>query len=205
MSAWTDHVAKWRNCQACPLAKQRFRICIARGTVPCDVLFIGEAPGSVEDVDGLPFVGPAGNLLDQIIERSIPTMVTHAMTNLVCCFPREAKARGDNEPERKEILACRPRLTEFVNIARPRLIVCVGHLSTAFVDHGDTVPCVDIVHPAHILTRMPTAQKNGAIQKCIVVLRNAVEDMLESKSTFTRWGSKHASSKIAVGDDDIPF
>lgn len=195
MSTWADHVSRWKDCQACPLCHQRDRICLARGVVPCDVLFIGEAPGASEDAIGQPFVGPAGRLLDQIIERSMYLTATHALTNLVCCFPREAKERGENEPEHNEILACRPRLIEFVNIAQPRLIVCVGSLAAEYINHHDSVPCVDIVHPAAIL-RMPLAQKQMAAQKTIVVLRRAVEDMLQSGRTqFTNWGNGHASSK----------
>ena len=195
MTTWTDHVNKWKDCQRCPLGKQRDRICLARGTVPCDVLFVGEAPGLSEDTIGQPFVGPAGHCLNQIIERALPTGTTHALTNLVACFPREAKAEGVNEPERGEILECFPRLIEFVNIARPRLIVCVGSLATQYVSHRDTVLCVDIVHPAAIL-RMPLAQRQMAVQKCIVQIRNAVEDVVQSGITeFKEWGTEYASSK----------
>ncbi len=209
MSAWTDHVERWKDCTDCPLCEQRDRIVLARGTVPCDVLFIGEAPGASEDARGIPFDGPAGTLLDQIIERAIPKGVPVAMTNLVACFPRDAKLRGDNEPERDEILACRERLVEFVNIARPRLIVCVGTLSAEYVIHHDIVQCIDIVHPAFILKRLPLAQKRMAIDKAIVVVKNAVEDMLQSKHTnFTKWGDSYASTQVAghrTYVDDIPF
>jgi DNA polymerase len=64
MSRWSEHVERWKDCMACGLCRQRYRICLGRGTVPCDVLFIGEAPGAVENAQGLPFVGPAGQLLD---------------------------------------------------------------------------------------------------------------------------------------------
>lgn len=205
MSAWTDHVAKWKDCQMCPLAQQRFRICIARGTVPADVLFIGQAPGPSEDARGVPFDGPAGDLLNQIIERAIGQLATYALTNLVCCFPRDAKLEGNEEPAIDEILACRPRLVEFVNIVRPRLIVCVGALAAEYVDHGDTVECIDIIHPAAILRReMPLAQKNMAAQKVVVVLRSAVEKMLEAgPKQFTKWGEKYASRKPQTGRERI--
>lgn len=183
MSAWTDHVAKWKDCQRCPLAQQRSNIVLARGQVPCDVLFVGEAPGASEDALGQPFKGPAGQLLDQVIEHSVSEGIRYALTNLVACFPAEAKARGDNEPEPEEIAACRPRLLEFIRIARPKLIVCVGRLASDFIGHDaygkvDGARIVDIVHPAAIL-RMPLAQKGYAVQKAIVTVRNAVEDMLK--------------------------
>ncbi len=222
MPNWLQHVEIWQGCQRCPLAKQRSNICLARGTLPCDVLFIGEAPGISEDAIGQPFVGPAGNRLDQIIERSFAAFnnrdlddpvrgITYALTNLVACFPREAKAEGDHKPQSGEILECRPRLIEFINIARPRLIVCVGGLSTAYVNHNDTIKCIDITHPAAIM-RMPLAQQTMAMQKCIVVLRNAVEDMLQSPITpYREYGANAETTTKRERDSrydpdyDIPF
>lgn len=141
-----------------------------------------------EDTSGLPFCGPAGDLLSRIALTALPAEVPCAFTNLVACFPREAKSRGDNEPERGEIMECKPRLVEFVNIARPRLIVCVGSLAAQHVRHGDTIPCVDIIHPAYILARMPAAQKQFAVQKCVVQIRNAYEDALTANKPFQPWG-----------------
>lgn len=204
MTDWDEHVVRWKDCQKCPLGRQRGRICLARGVVPCDVLFVGEAPGPSEDALGRPFVGPAGALLDQMIERSLPDLVSHSLTNIVACYPAEAKARGDNEPESDEIRACSPRLAEFVNICQPRLIVCVGGLAAAYVDHGDTVPCTDIVHPAWIL-RHKLAKKQQEVQHAIVVLRCAVDSMLSSPRTdFKQWGNRRARVK-AYDDSDIPF
>ena len=130
-----------------------------------------------------PFVGPAGHLLDQIIERALPPGTTYALTNLVACFPREAKARGDNEPEPGEIAACRPRLMEFIKLCHPRLVVLVGSLASNYIGHDAYgkvcgASALDIIHPAAIL-RMPLAQKQMAVQKVIVVLRNAVECVLQ--------------------------
>ena len=210
LPTWDEHVARWKDCRACGLCDQRFRICLARGTAPCDVLFIGEAPGASEDALGLPFVGPAGRLLDQVIERAVtPLGVTYALTNLVCCFPAEAKATKDHQPTSAEIQACEPRLIDLVNVVRPRLIVCVGALAKQWVDHEDTVTCCDIDHPAFIL-RMPLAQKQMAVQKCVVQVRNAVEDVLQSGRTFTKWGNgNHASltpkQRIRKEYDDLPF
>lgn len=173
---WLDHVNKWKDCKRCPLHDQRDRIVLARGQLPCTVLFVGEAPGASEDALGAPFVGPAGQLLDQIIERALPAGTTYALTNLVACYPREAKLAGVNEPEADEILACRERFDELINIARPRLIVCLGVLAENYVAHDGGVKCVDVVHPAHI-KRMPLTQRLMAAQKCAVVIRTALNNM----------------------------
>lgn len=185
MTTWIEHVERWKDCQKCPLAQQRSRICIARGNIPSDVVFIGEAPGASEDSIGFPFKGPAGHKMDWIINNSIPSNVTHSLINLVCCYPREAKARGDNKPERDEILACRPRLIEYINIAQPRLIIYVGRLAEEYTPNSTNVPSIEITHPAYILSRLPKAQQGFEFQKCIVQVRRAVQGMLQS--TPKKW------------------
>lgn len=216
MSAWTDHVNKWKDCNACELCMQRDRIVLARGSVPADILFVGEAPGASENALGQPFVGPAGHLLDQIIGRAVPVGIPYALTNLVACFPQEAKAQGHNEPTHSEILTCRPRLIEFAMVCRPRLIVTVGKLANTYFHkgaletYGQGVTFVTIDHPAYIL-RMPLAQKGYAVQKAIVILRNAVDAMVQSGNT-TKWEAGHAENKPQTpiaqytdDDADIPF
>jgi len=192
MTTWKDHVLKWCDCQECPLSEQRENIVLARGTIPCDVLFVGEAPGDSENLIGQPFVGPAGFVLDRIVAaakaQANARVLTTAYTNLVACFPKLAKEAGDNEPTRLEIDACRDRLEEFISIARPRLVVAVGKLAEdnlpLAVRAGGTVEkhaTVDrwtsITHPAAIL-RMPLAQRDMAVQRCVVILSSAMEYLL---------------------------
>jgi uracil-DNA glycosylase len=74
------HVAQWRNCTACPLHIGRKQVVFARGKIPCDILFVGEAPGKSEDMHGQPFYGPAGQLLDDIVENA---------TRMFCVCPHE--------------------------------------------------------------------------------------------------------------------
>lgn len=69
MTPYQLHVQNWVGCTRCPLAAGRKRVCLVRGSLPCDVLFVGEAPGESEDVLGAPFKGPAGRLLDSVIGR----------------------------------------------------------------------------------------------------------------------------------------
>ncbi len=176
MTPWQQHVKQWKDCQKCPLCTQRKLIVLARGSIPCELLFVGEAPGDSENLIGQPFVGPAGKLLDRIIEAALlgegPTM---AFTNLVACYPKEAKDAGENEPDRKEIEACRPRLEQFIKLCSPRLIVAVGKLAEAWLPEVEAHTTV-ITHPAAIL-RMSIAQKDFAFQKCIITIRTAVEEV----------------------------
>jgi uracil-DNA glycosylase family 4 len=187
------HVNRWGDCQQCELHRVRHKLVLARGRVPCDVLFIGEAPGASEDVLGLPFVGPAGHMLDYIIERSIGEHnelrkekglpgLRVAMTNLVCCIPRILGEKGAPEPV--HIYSCAPRLQEFVEIAHPRLVVCVGSMSTEWLDPRDRdhvslpieVAMIDMVHPAYIL-RATMAQRDSLIGASVVSIANSLEEV----------------------------
>lgn len=190
-TAWKRHVAKWSGCKLCELHTSRKSVVLARGSVPCDVLFIGEAPGESEDVHGKPFVGPAGHKLDEVITRSIPSSsgIRYALTNLVACIPLDEDGLKTAQPEDDCIKACMPRLQEFIAICRPRLIVCVGSLARDWfdqkmrdsikVDRG--VKIVSIMHPAAIL-RKNIAMQGLELQRCIVTIQNAVEELTNGVS-----------------------
>lgn len=192
---WQSHVRRWKDCRACPLCEQRTNIVLARGQIPCDVLLVGEAPGASENLHGIPFVGPAGKLLNDILASVMvqlePQTYRLAFTNLVACYPKEAKEAGTNEPAHKEILACAPRLTEMIKVAEPRLIVAVGSLADSYLGHsllgmraGGGVEghatiqrWTSIVHPAFI-KRLPMAQQGFAARKCVVTLIAAIEALV---------------------------
>jgi uracil-DNA glycosylase family 4 len=130
-----QHAAKWRNCQQCLLSECRNKVVLARGKIPSKILFIGEAPGASEDVIGSPFVGPAGRLLDHVIEQALDGQHDYAITNLVCCLLKDA-GNVKGEPPKEAIVACRPRLLEFIGICNLRLIVTVGLLSQTVLTLG---------------------------------------------------------------------
>jgi DNA polymerase len=179
------HVEKWENCTDCELYRDRRQVVFARGSIPCDVLFIGEGPGASEDVLGAPFVGPTGYLMDEIIARAIHKGISYALYNLVGCIPRDPEDDSKTKPPPQEAIeACSGRLQEFVEIANPKLIITVGatardNLDTkyrgAITFHND-IPMEHIEHPAAIL-RMNIAQQGLAIQRAVVIVRNVVEDL----------------------------
>lgn len=191
-SPWQRHKERWSDCRECPLCERRTNVVLTRGSLPCDVLFVGEAPGQSEDVLGKPFVGPAGKLLDEIIAKSMfgPGYVktgrelTYAMTNLVACIPLGEDGAKTAEPPEESIKACAGRLREIVDIADPKLIVCVGLLSTKWVpklcrpgkDVESWAPIVSIVHPAAIL-RADVSQRGLMIQRTVVTLADAVSEI----------------------------
>lgn len=186
ISLFQQHVAKWKNCTKCSLHHGRQKVVIADGTVPCDILFIGEAPGESEDCIGRPFVGPAGKLLRDIIRDSGVDQYDWAMTNIVCCIPRNDMEKA-TEPGQAEIVACQSRLIEFVRICQPKMIVLVGALAKRWVSGQnmfkpvDWIPedklihFVEITHPEAII-RSNIAQQGLAIQRCVVRLKTALHE-----------------------------
>jgi uracil-DNA glycosylase family 4 len=185
MTRWQAFEERWKDgCGSdfCAGASK----CLARGSVPCDVLFIGEAPGASEDVEGEPFHGPAGHLLNQIVEEATSGMtqrVKIGFTNIVGCIPREGLQKI-SEPTAEQIQQCAPRLAEFLALCSPRLVVLVGAVAATWMRPGYVNPVqipkgvktCEIEHPAAII-RAPEAAKGWKIQRCIVVVRNAVEDL----------------------------
>lgn len=187
MSPLQQFISRWQSCTKCTLQHNRQHVVMVRGTVPCTVLFVGEAPGHSEDSCGIPFAhaAPAGRILNHIIDESISTEITHAITNIVCCLPV-----GENsqitQPNDQEIMACGQRLREFVTICSPSLIVCVGKLATEWIDphrRGCVLPSytgqiVNITHPAAVL-RMNQSMQGLQVQKAIVTIRSAVRRLME--------------------------
>lgn len=172
---YQKHVARWRKCTACPLATRRSKVVFTRGTLPCDVLFVGEAPGASEDVLGRPFVGPAGKLLDVILERALPAACRYAITNLVGCMPKD-ETNEKGEPPEEAIKACRPKLQELLALARPKAVVCVGSLARKHTPEVRGTKRAELIHPAAIL-RMDVSQQGLAVQRCVVTLQNLCDDL----------------------------
>lgn len=175
------HVLKWKDCKKCPLYMCRKQVVFTRGTIPCKVLFIGEAPGQSEDVIGQPFIGPAGKLLDGIMAQAWPVKfadLPFAMTNLVGCLPLDDSNEKLAQPDAGDIKACRPKLLEFYNLCKPELVIAVGTLAKDWMP--DEIKCkqIQITHPAALL-RANIAQRDFLIRKCVVTLNNALEELIK--------------------------
>lgn len=159
---------------------------LARGRVPCDVLFIGEAPGFSEDTLGRPFTGPAGHLLNNIIEEAWDTVlenpeeVSYTLTNLIACIPKDDLQRKITTPPEESVQACAPRLEEFVEMCNPSIIVMVGKESGRWIPklfgYDSAEQFVEIIHPAAIL-RMNISQRSLARQRAVVTLIDALEEL----------------------------
>jgi DNA polymerase len=116
------------GCQACPLWENATQTVFGEGGAHADVVFVGEQPGDREDVEGRPFVGPAGQLLDRALEETKIDRSQVYVTNVVKHFKwkPQGQRRIHQKPNWREIAACRPWLDAEVSVLKPRVLVCLG-------------------------------------------------------------------------------
>jgi uracil-DNA glycosylase family protein len=116
------------SCRACPLWETGTQTVFGQGPAKAKAMFVGEQPGDQEDRQGLPFVGPAGRLLDEALELAGIDRGSIYLTNAVKHFKWEArgKRRIHAKPSWSEQLACRPWLEAEIAVIQPHVLVCLG-------------------------------------------------------------------------------
>jgi uracil-DNA glycosylase family protein len=116
------------GCQACHLWKVGTQTVFGEGKQSSTVMFVGEQPGNSEDLQGRPFVGPAGGLLDKALAEAGIDRTKVYVTNVVKHFKWEprGKRRIHKKPNALEIRACRPWLEAEISVVKPRVIICLG-------------------------------------------------------------------------------
>jgi DNA polymerase len=117
-----------KRCKACPLWKSGTQTVFGEGPRHARIVFVGEQPGDKEDLEGRPFVGPAGRMLDKALEEAGVDRAEAYVTNAVKHFKWEpaGKRRLHKKPNSREIAACRPWLVSEIESLQPELIVCLG-------------------------------------------------------------------------------
>ena len=184
MTPYQLHKQKWSSCTRCPLHETRKNVVLVRGKLPADVLFVGEAPGTSEDALGKPFVGPAGKLLDRIVEDAggMQDRIRLAFTNVLACIPYDEDGKKVSEPKGwppEAIRRCSSRLSDMIDMARPNWVVAVGSVAARELEKDDNrvYRLSQVVHPAAILRANP-AQQGLMYQKCVVQLAEIFENLL---------------------------
>jgi uracil-DNA glycosylase len=116
------------RCRACDLWERGTQTVFGEGSPRARVMFVGEQPGDREDLEGRPFVGPAGRILDSSLEKAGIDRSQVYVTNVVKHFKWEprGKRRIHQKPNSVEISACRPWLEAELAIVRPDVLVCLG-------------------------------------------------------------------------------
>lgn len=155
------------TCESCRLSTTRTRTVFGEGNPRAAVMFIGEGPGTQEDLSGRPFVGRAGQLLTDIIEKGmgVPRSEVY-IANIVKCRPTvDLKFQRDRPPEPDETAACSPYLLRQIDLIQPKVIVTLGGPSTKFIldtQQGITrlrgkwaefrrIPVMPTFHPSYVL------------------------------------------------------
>jgi DNA polymerase len=178
-----------RSCRACPLWQGGTQTVFGTGAATAQVLMVGEQPGNEEDLEGEPFVGPAGRLLDRALDAAGIERQAVYVTNVVKHFKWVArgKRRIHEKPNAREISACRPWLDAEIAVVQPQVIVCLGAtaaqalLGSSFRvtrDRGRSMPSVlaphvlATVHPASILRAPDDATRHLEMARFIEDLRH---------------------------------
>ena len=109
----------------CPLRATRTKLVFGAGNANADLMFVGEAPGAQEDKMGLPFVGPAGKLLEQLLGEIGLERKDVFINNVLQCRPP-----GNRDPMPEEVEECRPFLMKRIELIEPKVICTLGNYST---------------------------------------------------------------------------
>ena len=172
------------GCRACDLWERGTQTVFGEGARQASVMLVGEQPGDREDLEGRPFVGPAGRLLDVCLERAGIDRGDAYVTNVVKHFKWEprGKKRIHQKPNSSEIAACRPWLDAEIAVVRPRALVCLGAtaaqalLGRAFrvtQNRGRFIPSslaplvTATVHPSSILRAPDDAARHAETDKFV--------------------------------------
>src|SRR5437762_4515995 len=130
LHGYRDEIA---DCTRCPLARGRTQVVFGSGDPASDLMFVGEAPGFHEDKQGIPFVGAAGNLLDQLLGGIGLTRADVYVANVLKCRPP-----GNRDPMPDEIEACEGHLWKQIELIRPRVVATLGNFATKLLSGRPT-------------------------------------------------------------------
>jgi DNA polymerase len=162
--------AQAKGCTLCRLKDSRTQVVFGEGPVPCDLLFIGEAPGEVEDQTGRPFVGPAGKKLDEVLASVGIQREQVYISNTVKCRPPNNRL-----PQKDEMETCWPYLEAQIYHLKPKIIITLGNAPTQlllntqegittlrgkFIPWKNGIEIFPMFHPSYLL-RNPSKEKGS--------------------------------------------
>lgn len=174
---WPELRAAVRNCTRCELHTSRTQTVFGVGNESADWLIIGEAPGAEEDRRGEPFVGRAGQLLDEMLRAAGKERGDVFIANILKCRPP-----NNRDPKVSESAACRGYLERQIALIQPSIILAVGRIAAQLLLDTDTpvgklrgqlhryasIPVVVTYHPAYLL-RSPTQKRKAWQDLCLAM------------------------------------
>ncbi len=160
MASWEALEMECLHCTKCGLCQTRNHVVFGVGRKDADIMFIGEGPGEQEDLQGEPFVGAAGKLLDDMLSIIDLNRANVYICNIVKCRPPMNRDPGDEEQD-----ACIGYLKEQISLVKPQVIVCLGRIAARRIltpeyritrEHGtwycrDGIWMTAIYHPSALL------------------------------------------------------
>lgn len=132
MDSWEALEQECRECRNCGLCENRNKLVFGVGNRQTDILFVGEGPGEQEDLQGKPFVGPAGKLLDDMLSIIDLDRSNVYIANIVKCRPPH-----NRDPLEQEQEACISYLRRQTALIQPKIIVCLGRIAAQKILHPD--------------------------------------------------------------------
>lgn len=167
---WDDLSLTIKECTKCVLCKGRTQVVIERGNRNADWMFIGEGPGEQEDLQGKPFVGASGKLLDKMIAA----MKLKHDSDVYICNVVKCRPPQNRNPEPDEINACKDYLLRQIELVQPKIIIALGRFASQTlldstlatgklrgqVHQFKTIPLVVTYHPSYLL-RNSNAKKDA--------------------------------------------
>jgi uracil-DNA glycosylase len=187
------NLEKWKNlrrtveaCMKCPhLAASRHSVVFGVGNPEADLMFVGEAPGAEEDMQGEPFVGRAGELLTKIINALGFRRSDVFIANVLKCRPdMPAGVSGNRPPTQEEMDACLPYLRKQIELIRPKVMVALGGVAMRglfgktesmkqmrgrWYTFG-TIPVIATYHPSYLLRNQAISEKRKVWEDMLQVL-----------------------------------
>lgn len=124
MDSWEQLKTECAGCTRCALGQTRKNLVFGMGNERAEIMLIGEGPGEQEDIQGLPFVGPAGQLLDSMLEMIDLDRTKVYIANMVKCRPPRNRDPLDGEES-----ACREWLDRQIALIDPKIVVCLGRIA----------------------------------------------------------------------------
>ena len=170
MLDWKELEQTCKNCTKCDLCQTRHNVVIGVGPRTADVMFIGEGPGEQEDLQGEPFVGPAGKLLDDMMSIIDLNRSNSYIGNIVKCRPPH-----NRDPLETEQDACIGYLRNQVALIQPKIIVCLGRIAAK-----------RLIDPEFRITRQhgTWVQKGGVWMTAIYHPSALLRDVTKRPETF---------------------
>jgi len=195
----------WYGCQRCGLHNTRNHVVVGYGNTNADIMFVGEGPGDLEDRQGRPLIGPAGELFDDLIEGVGLSRDEIFVNNIVACrafIEQDDGTKKDRPPNKPEYLACIDRVRESIYTVDPILIVAMGVTAykvlvsdtTAIgkarggvyefvIPGGDTqvvYPVLATYHPSYLRRNPQEKKKPGSIWERMFDDLNMAVEMLDT-------------------------